>query len=536
MLALVGHITHASRQTMLYSTCMARFASLRTSRGIPRSLPGVFCILGIIGLALAWPGYAQAATVRQIIFPVIGKNSFSDDFGTVRVGHTHEGNDIIAKKGTPLVAAVDGTITYVAYPEPTYGYMVSITDADGYQYNYLHINNDAPGTDNGQGGGMNAYAPGMKRSWPVVKGQSIGWVGDSGNAENTVAHLHFEIRLPDDTAIDPYQSLRASTTIATSIIPPARPEEIVPFAQFQGGATIASGQIDPLTPEKELVIAAGPGGGPQVRIYRPDHSLVSNFFVQPTTIRSGLDVAAGDINGDGTDEIIVGLGPRQEPRVMIYDMQGNLIASFLAYTQAFRGGVHVTSADLNGDGQNEIITGPGAGGGPDVRVFTSAGGLLTSFFAYDPKFRGGVDVAGITALAGTDTGIIATSPGPGGGPEVRTFDPNGVMRSAFFADDKTSRGGTRISATSQSAQGPATLLTVPASRGVSTVHSFGLDGTAIKNATAFEPWWIGGYDLTDSDGTVYVTTAEGQRRASVETLNWDYSRSPYSHIPRFSPY
>lgn len=162
---------------------------------------------------------AQAAIIRPITFPVDGKHSFRDDFAEPRGDGTrqHLGVDIIADKMTSVVAAVDGTVTYVVSPEASWGYSITIRDAEGYQYRYLHLNNDTPGTDDGMGGEEHAYAPGIQRGATVTKGQLVGWVGDSGNAEATVSHLHFEIRQPDRTAIDPYESLVAADTKNPSV-------------------------------------------------------------------------------------------------------------------------------------------------------------------------------------------------------------------------------------------------------------------------------------------------------------------------------
>ena len=161
-----------------------------------------------------------SAEVRMIVFPVDGETSFRDDFLEPRDGgaRQHLGNDIIADKMTPVVAAVDGVVSYIPMTEPSYGYMITIQDADGYQYRYLHLNNDTPGTDDGLGGPEHAYAPGLKRGSHVTAGEHIGWVGDSGNAEDTVSHLHFEIRRPDRTAIDPYESLLAAAKPENTVI------------------------------------------------------------------------------------------------------------------------------------------------------------------------------------------------------------------------------------------------------------------------------------------------------------------------------
>ncbi len=162
---------------------------------------------------LILPTLAFAQTVRNIEFPVGGPNSFRDDWGEPRGGgtRTHKGNDIIAPKMTPLVAAVDGKVLFTVSPQASWGYEICIVDADGYQYDYLHVNNDTPGTDDGKGGEVHAYAPGIAAGVSVSRGQLVGWVGDSGNAEDTVPHLHFEIHDPSGVAFDPYQSLIAAT-------------------------------------------------------------------------------------------------------------------------------------------------------------------------------------------------------------------------------------------------------------------------------------------------------------------------------------
>jgi len=184
---------------------------------------------------------APAPTAQpDIVFPVDGPASYSDDFGAPRSGgRTHEGIDILAPKMTPIVAAEQGRVVFAPFTEPSYGYMLSIAGDDGYKYNYLHINNDTPGTDDGNGGPQYAYAPGIQDGVRVARGQHIAWVGDSGNAEGTASHLHFEIRLPDGTAIDAYPYLQAAQQIYK--FDPAAAKASSPTINSDKGLTVAPG-------------------------------------------------------------------------------------------------------------------------------------------------------------------------------------------------------------------------------------------------------------------------------------------------------
>ena len=87
--------------------------------------------------------------------------------------------------------------------------------------------------------------------------------------------------------------------------------------------------------------------------------------------------------------------------------------SFFAYDTSFTRGVYVSAGDLNGNGQNQIVTGPGAGGTPQVRVFNlQTSQLLNIFNAYDASFHGGVFVA-VTDADSSGQARLVTGAGPG---------------------------------------------------------------------------------------------------------------------------
>ena len=154
------------------------------------------------------------ATVRPITFPVSAGASYSDTFGAPRSGgRTHEGQDLVSAKGTPLLAAVSGRITRLRHDlSGLSGNSLTITADDGWSYVYIHLNNDSPGTDDSANRFEYAFASGMALNKRVAAGELVGFLGDSGNAEQTVAHLHFEIHQPDGAVINAFASLRAAST------------------------------------------------------------------------------------------------------------------------------------------------------------------------------------------------------------------------------------------------------------------------------------------------------------------------------------
>ncbi len=118
--------------------------------------------------------------------PVQGAVSFTDDFGSPRAGHSHEGVDMMAAIGTPTVAPVSGT---VSHDESSLGGLSWWVDGDdGNRYYGAHLSSYAGGD-----------------GW-VQAGTVIGYVGDSGNADGT-PHLHFEYHPGGGSAADPYPLL-----------------------------------------------------------------------------------------------------------------------------------------------------------------------------------------------------------------------------------------------------------------------------------------------------------------------------------------
>jgi hypothetical protein len=232
---------------------------------------------------------------------------------------------------------------------------------------------------------------------------------------------------------------------------------------FTGGVRVAVGYLQGNgTPD--IICAPGPGGGPNISVFNglTGQRLagpLGSFFAFDPHFSGGLYVAAGDVYGTGYDDIIVGADSGGGPNVTVFDGQsGNRVSSFFAYNPFFTGGVRVAAGDLNGDGHDQIITGAGPGGGPNVSIFDAAGNLLNGFFAYNPSFAPGIYVAA-GDLNGAAQADIITGPGAGGGPQVSVFAEDGTPLGGYFAFDPSFTGGVRVAAATN-ADGTANVIAV----------------------------------------------------------------------------
>jgi hypothetical protein len=387
---------------------------------------------------------SQASAHRQLIFPVIGNASFANDYLAPRPDGTHDAIDIIAGKHQQLVAAVNGTVVSVVYPEASWGYSVTIEDDEGWRYRYIHINNDTPGTNDNQGGGMNAYAMDMKRGNRVIRGQLIGYVGDSGRS-NGVSHLHFEMFRPDGTVTNPYVSLQQAKRIGGPVKPLVQPTEFLPFGYNRLGGSIAIGNFD-ADPQLEYAIGKGGGQDPHVKVYDTNNTLLRTFSAFSPGFSGGVNVASGDVDNDGVDEIITGAGPGGGPRVRVFEASGAPGAGdFFAYSSNFSGGVNVASGDVTGTTTDEIVTGVAGGGIPLVKVFNTAGQALSDFNAYAANQHGGVRVAvgNVRSWVGTDEIVTILTRGT---PQIRVFAADSTLLTSGYAVEEWWQGHHNIAA------------------------------------------------------------------------------------------
>jgi hypothetical protein len=228
---------------------------------------------------------------------------------------------------------------------------------------------------------------------------------------------------------------------------------------FTGGIFVAAGDIsgDGLA---DTIAAPDAGGGPQVSVFSGgNQSLLASFFAYTPSFTGGVRVASGDINGDGRRDIITGPGPGAPPEVKVFSGTNQaLLADYNAYAANATNGIFVASADVDGDGRADVVTGLDTGGSPEVRVFSGVNNaLIRDFFAYGAGFTGGVRVAAVD-VNGDGAADIVTGPGPGGGPEVKVFSgASGSVLQDFFAYGVGFTGGVYVGARPATPPTAATL-------------------------------------------------------------------------------
>ena len=277
-------------------------------------------------------------------------------------------------------------------------------------------------------------------------------------------------------------------------------------------------------PEHEPVFVTGAlaGGGPHVQVIASsDFQILESFFAYDPNFHGGVNVALGDVNGDGYQDIITAPGAGGGPHVKVYSgATGAILRSFMAYDPTFTGGVFVASCDVNNDGKADIITGAGAGGGPHVKVFDGVSPVdatLASFFAYDPTFLGGVRV-GSADFDSDGKADVVTGPGAGGGPHVRVFKiaSNGAASEllGMMAYSPSFTGGVFVGA-NVDGNGVARLITGAGPGGGLHVRVFGANGAelggVVPPGTGNQGGMVALGQLDDDNADEYVIGNASQR-------------------------
>ncbi|HTK73910.1 MAG TPA: VCBS repeat-containing protein, partial [Gemmataceae bacterium] len=264
--------------------------------------------------------------------------------------------------------------------------------------------------------------------------------------------------------------------------------ELLSFIAFDtsyiGGIYVAAGDIDG-DGKADIVVGSGPDNGGLVRAFHADGTQFINIAAFGAGYQGATTVAVGDVNGDGKGDIIVGTGTAPGKVNVFSGADQSLIATFQAYAFGSGGGAYVAAADLNGDGKAEIITGPGIGGAPDVKIFSGTGQLLNSFRPFDGSDKGGVSVA--ASRVGNVVSIVTGMSWNGHSMFKSYSSSDGYLPHALTAYDQTFlSGGVYVGAGDVNGDGVSDIVTGPNIFGRALVNAFSGSGlAALKSFIAY---------------------------------------------------
>ncbi len=294
---------------------------------------------------------------------------------------------------------------------------------------------------------------------------------------------------------------------------------------FRGGLKIAAGDIDG-DRRDEIITGAGLDGGPHVQVFDMNGNFMWQTMAFDEGFKGGIDVAAGDVNGDGKDEIIVSQLSGGQAWIKIYkaNRQRTILANFLAFASSFEGGCHIASGDVDGDGKDEIIAGAGSSGKPHIRVFDEKGNWTGwDTFAFHEDFRGGVDLASEDIdNDGRDEIIVAQNSFGQAWVKVYRANREKTIVSEFLAYAPNFEGGTNIGAGDIDHDGRAEIIAGANAGGGPHVKAFKASGK--PKSTSFFPYPL------DFQGGVNVAVGNLQRDSTNEIITSPGKKLPEGRV------
>lgn len=269
---------------------------------------------------------------------------------------------------------------------------------------------------------------------------------------------------------------------------------------FQGGVRVALANLN-TDARPEIVTAPGVGMEPELSVFSQDWvsgrdrgTRLAHFLAFEPSFKGGVSVATGDVDGDGQAEIVAGAGPGRPGEVRVFDLQGRIRQSFLAFGPAYRGGLSVASGDLNADGQAEVVVGTLSGAltqpGPRVRAFGRG-------VPYGPEMfmlpgADGVQV-GVADLAGNGRGVILVAPATGESRRVVLLEGRvGTVLESFELDGEQVHG-VRLAGGDLDSDGRDEIVVTPGFGGDGQVRIF---NSALREARVFAAYnWSAGMNV-----------------------------------------
>lgn len=274
---------------------------------------------------------------------------------------------------------------------------------------------------------------------------------------------------------------------------------------FRGGVNVAVGDINgDGTPD--FVAAVARDGISQVRAFngltgQQLPGAIGSFLAFGSGFTGGTNVATGDVNGDGYADIIAGAGAGSVPRVKVFSgADGTVLADFIALAQTFRGGVRVAAGDFRNHLAADIVVAAGSGATPRLKVFAGdTQALLADYYAFNINFTGGVYL-GTGDINHDGTIDVIAGSGKGGRGVVKVFSGlTNTLITQFSAEKTSYTGAVHVDAVDGNGDGFEDILVGIDSDQKSVVKVFdGSSGQLTQNYAALSQSYYGGASVAGS--------------------------------------
>ncbi len=231
----------------------------------------------------------------------------------------------------------------------------------------------------------------------------------------------------------------------------------------------------------EIAVAPKKGRSPEVRLYSEQGKLLKRALVFEPKFYGGVSLAAADVDGDGVDELIVAPASNRRSDIKILDKNFRTKKTWLAYAPTFYGGVNLAAGDVDGDRQVEIVSAPADNGGPHIRIFNANGGLVGQWFAFDQSVKGGFKVAVADAYSSINPEHnIVVAAGKGQAPYINIFTASGELINSFNAYSANFTGGVNVATADLDSDGRSEIITGAGESGGPHLALYEKDGSLIK--------------------------------------------------------
>lgn len=309
-------------------------------------------------------------------------------------------------------------------------------------------------------------------------------------------------------------------------------------SEANGTTAIAAGNVSG-DARAEVVAAAQTASGANVKVIDVASGVTrASFYPFGHEVASSLEVALGDVDGDGALDIVLSAATPAGTEVKTIDASGGELTEFFVLDPAIVPGASVACGDLDGDGKAEIVLGggpttapwPPVANGADQRVavYRADGGRIGEFTAYPGLFQGGVRVA-LADLDRDRRPELVTSPGPGMEAEIGIFTQEwvngrdrGVRLAHFLAFESSFRGGASIATGDLDGDGDPEIVVGAGTGHSPEVRIFDLRGRQLQSFAAFDFAYTGGVSVAtgdlDGDGKAEIVAGTLAAPARIRTF------------------